>query len=121
MAILSDEAKALIAENHPGMIATADKSGRPSVSPKGSFRVVDDEHVMFANVHSPGTMSNIAVNPQVCAIVFNPATRHGCRVWGTAKVQQSGELLDASNRALAAMNLRATEAVLVHVDTFATF
>ncbi len=121
MAILSDEAKALIAENTPGMIATACESGKPNVAPFGSFRVVDDEHVMFANVHSHGTLSNVTANPQVCAIVYNPGNRHGCRVWGTATVHTSGEQFDATNAWLGTLKMSCTEIVMVHVDSFVTF
>jgi hypothetical protein len=121
MAALSAEAKAIITETHPGMVATADKSGRPNVSPKGTFQVLDDEHVLFADVNSPRTMANLAENPQVSAIVFDPATRHGARIWGLAEVQDSGELLDRINKVLAARNIRAKEVVVIRVDDFATF
>ena len=121
MAILSAEAKAIIIATHPGMVATADKSGRPNVSPKGTFQVLDDEHVLFADVHSPRTMANLAENPQVSAIVFDPETRHGARIWGVAEVQESGELLDRINNDLAARKIQAKEVVVVRVDDFATF
>ncbi len=121
MAKLSEEAKQLIQVTHPGMVATADKSGMPNVSPKGSFQVLDDEHVAFANVHSPRSMANIAENPQVSAIVFDPATRHGCRVWGKAAVLTSGDVFDRMNAAMAARNMKATEVVVISVDQFATF
>ena len=121
MAKLSDEAKQLIQVTHPGMVATADKSGMPNVSPKGSFQVLDDEHVAFANVHSPRSMANIAENPQVSAIVFDPATRHGCRVWGKAEVVTAGAVFERIAAALAARNMKATEVVVISVDQFATF
>ena len=70
MAKLSEEAKGLIKDTHPGFIATASAAGRPNVSIKGSFRVLDDEHVAFADVHSPGTIANLVENPWVAAIVF---------------------------------------------------
>jgi predicted pyridoxine 5'-phosphate oxidase superfamily flavin-nucleotide-binding protein len=86
MTSLAAEAKALIDVTHPGFIATADKAGLSNVSPKGSFRVLDDEHVVFADIHSPHTIANLAENPQAAATVFDPATRHGCRVWSQAQV-----------------------------------
>ena len=45
MAKLSEEAKKAIAEFGVALVATASKDGKPNVSPKGSFRVLDDEHV----------------------------------------------------------------------------
>ena len=121
MAILSAEAKSMISAIHPAMVATSDKSGRPNVSPKGSFQVLDDEHVLFADVHSPRTMANLAENAQVSAIVFDPGTRHGVRIWGTAEVQGAGDLLERVNSALAAMKVQAGQVVVVAVDDFATF
>jgi predicted pyridoxine 5'-phosphate oxidase superfamily flavin-nucleotide-binding protein len=118
---LSTEAKSFIAEIHPGLIATADKSGRPNVSPKGTFRALDDEHVVFADIASPQTLANIKENPQVSAIVFDPATNHGCRIWGRAEILSSGELLERFNRDLAGRNLQAKHVIVVAVDEFRTF
>ena len=121
MTTLSAEAKSLITLTHPGFIATADKAGRPNVSPKGSFRVLDDEHVVFADIHSPRTIANLADNPQVSAIVFDAATRHGCRIWGPAEVIGPGELLDQVNAELAARNMKAQHVVVIRVEDFVMF
>ena len=121
MAILSSEAKALIASTRPAMVATADMSGRPNVSPKGSFQVLDDEHVLFADVNSPHTIANLQVNPYLSAIVFDAATRHGCRIWGTAQILESGEVFDRVNSQLAARNMQATHVVVVEVDSFTMY
>lgn len=121
MAILSAEAKALIAEIHPGFIATADAQGKPNVSAKGTFRVQDDEHVLFADVSSPRTIANLLANPQVSGIVLDPATRHGCRIWGRAEVITSGDLLDGVNRVLVERNIQAKHVVLITVEEHATF
>jgi predicted pyridoxine 5'-phosphate oxidase superfamily flavin-nucleotide-binding protein len=121
MTILSEEAKALIKDTHPGFIATASAAGRPNVSPKGSFRVLDDEHVLFADIHSPGTIANLIENPQVAAFVFEPSTRHGCRIWGSAEIFSSGELFDRVSAELANRNMKANHIVIVSVDEFKVF
>jgi uncharacterized protein len=121
MATLSEEAKALIKDTHPGFIATASASGRPNVSPKGSLRVLDDEHILFADIHSPNTIANIVENPQVAALVFDASTRHGCRVWGAAQILSSGELFDKINTELASRNMKANHIVVVSVDEFKVF
>jgi len=121
MAILSEEAKALIKDTHPGFIATASKTGRPNVSPKGSLRVLDDEHVVFADIHSPHTIANLVENPQVAALVFEPTTRHGCRIWGTAEILSSGGLFDQINAELSSRNMQARNIVVVSVDEFMVF
>ena len=121
MTILSEEAKGLIKDIHPGFIATASHSGRPNVSPKGSFRVLDDEHVVFADIHSPNTIANLSENPQVSAMVFDPATRHGCRIWGDAELYSSGDLFDRINTELSNRNMQARHIVVVNVKEFIVF
>jgi hypothetical protein len=121
MTILSEEAKVIIKETHPGFIATASTVGRPNVSPKGSLRVLDDEHVLFADIHSPNTIANLVENPQVAVLVFDPSTRHGCRIWGAAEILSSGELFDRVNAELANRNMKANHIVVVSVDEFKVF
>jgi uncharacterized protein len=121
MTILSEEAKALIQDTHPGFIATASAAGKPNVSLKGSLRVLDDEHIVFADIHSPNTIANLLENPQVAAMVFEPSTRHGCRVWGTAVILSSGELFDKTNAELASRNMKANHLVVVTVEEFIVF
>lgn len=93
MAKLTEEAKQKLTYR-PSLVATASKSGKPNVSPKGSVRVLDDEHVVFADVDSPRTMANLKENPQVAIICIDMATRNGCRVWGKAEIINSGPIFD---------------------------
>lgn len=118
---LSEQVKEAIATIRPALIATAGKSGKPNVSPKCSFRVLDDEHVMFAEVHSPRTIANISENPQVAVILYDSASRKGCRIWGTAEVHSSGALLDAMNKEYAARNVKANHVVKVAVTEVELF
>ncbi len=121
MAKLSEDARKMIGELKVAMVATASKSGKPNVSPKGSFRVLDDEHVAFGNARSPRTMANLKENPQVTAILFDPATRKGCRVWGKAQILNSGPQLKAMADEYAARNVKVTELVVIAIEDFATF
>ena len=96
MAKLSEEAKKIIGEVRPAWVATASKDGKPNVSPRGSFRVLDDEHVIFAEAGRLYTLSNLQENPQLSAIVLDPSTRKGCRIWGRmTEILESGDLFDA--------------------------
>ena len=90
MAKLTDEAKAAIAEIRPSMVATASRTGKPNVSAKGSIRVLDDEHVVFADIASPRTVANIRENPQVAVICLDAAARKGCRIWGQGSYTELG-------------------------------
>ncbi len=121
MAKISEEAKKMIGEVHPALIATASKGGKPNVSLKGSFRVLDDEHVIFADIASPRTMANLRENPQLAAMVFDPSTGKGCRVWGKAEIVDSGDLFDSMSAEFAAMKMKVKHLVKVAVEEVATF
>ena len=121
MAKLTEEAKKLISELYPGLIATASKDGKPNVSPKGSFRVIDDEHVAFADVRSPRTVANLKENPQISAMVFSDSPRKGCRIWGKAEVLDSGELFDAMSAEFTPKGFKVNHVIKVKVEEVVTF
>ena len=116
MAKLNEEAKKIIAEFGPALIATASKNGKPNVSPKGSFRILDDEHVIFANIASPRTMANLKENPQLTAIIFDRSTRKGLRIWGKAEVMSSGTLFDSVSAEFATRDMKVKQVVNVTVE-----
>lgn len=73
-----------------GHIATVTPGGRPSVSPKGTFLVVDDETIAFGEIRSPQTVTNLTQNPE-CEINFVDAfIRKGARLRGTARMVRPG-------------------------------
>ena len=121
MAKLSEEAKKIIGELGPALIATASKDGKPNVSPKGSFRVQDDEHVIFADIASPRTIANLRENPQLSAIVLDRATRKGCRVWGKAEIVDSGDLFDSISAEFAPRGMKVKYVVKVAVEEVVVF
>lgn len=121
MTKLSDEAKKSIGEIRPSLVATASKAGKANVSAKGSLRVVDDEHVAFADVASPRTVANIKENPQVAILCLDAAARKGCRIWGQAEILTSGELFDAISHEYAARNMQVKHVVKVRVEDVETF
>lgn len=51
--------------------ATADEQGQPNVSPKEVFAVVDDQHLLIANIASPVSVRNIQHNPKVCVSIID--------------------------------------------------
>ena len=122
MAKLSEEAKKAIAEFGTALVATASKDGKPNVSLKGSFRVLDDEHVIFADIASPRTRANLRENPQLSVMGFDPATCKGCRVWGKAvEILDSGSLFDTISAEFAKMKMEVSHIVKVAVDEVVTF
>ena len=116
MARLSDKIKETIAEIRPGIIATASKNGKPNISAKGSLRVLDDDHVVFADMSSPRTVANLRENPQVSILVLHPKSMRGCRIWGKSEVLDSGELFDKFSEEYAARNIKVNHVVKVTVE-----
>jgi len=66
-------------------LATVDADGQPNVSPKEIFTVFDPEHLVIANIASPTSVRNIAVNPRVCVSFVDVFVQKGFKVLGTAR------------------------------------
>ena len=118
---MSDEVKKAVAECTPGLVATADRAGKPNVSAKGSLRVVDDEHLVFADIRSPRTIANLKENPQVGIMCLNPSTRKGCRIWGKAEIMTSGDLFDRLTQEYAARDMKVNHVIMVTVEEAVAF
>jgi len=116
MGKLSEKVKGTIAEIRPGMIATASKDGKPNISAKGSFRVLDDDHVVFADISSPRTIANLKENPQVSVLVIHPKSMRGCRIWGKGEILDSGEVFDQMSKEFAERNLKVNHVVKITVE-----
>ena len=121
MTMLTDEAKKAIGDIRPSLVATASRTGKPNVSAKGSMRVLDDEHVLFADIASPRTTANIKENPQVTIICLDAAARKGCRLWGKGTILSSGELFEQLTAEYAEKNMQVKNAIKVAVEEVETF
>ena len=86
------EAKRVIEEQRLAYVATVSQDGTPNVSPKGTIAVWDEDHLVFADIRSPGTIANISRNPAVELNVVDPFSRKGYRFKGTAQIVRDGEL-----------------------------
>ncbi len=116
MVQMSAEVREAVARNYPGLIATASRKGKPNVSAKGSLRVVDDEHVAFAIIKSPGTLANLRENPQVAIMCLDPKTRSGCRIFGSCEILDSGPLFQEFLTQYAKRDLAVQQVARVTVD-----
>ena len=92
--MLTDDMKRVIREQGLGFVATVAPDGTPNVSPKGTTTVWDDNHLVFADLASPGTMANLRKNPAVEINVVDPVTRTGYRFRGKAEVHFEGPVFD---------------------------
>jgi predicted pyridoxine 5'-phosphate oxidase superfamily flavin-nucleotide-binding protein len=94
MPILTDDMKRVVREQSLGFVATVCPDGTPNLSPKGTTTVWDDDHLVFVDVASPGTMANLRENPAVEVNVVDPITRLGYRFKGRAEVHIDGPVFD---------------------------
>ena len=81
-------------------VATAAADGTPNTTPKGSVRVIDDEHVVFADLFSLKTRANLQANPKVGITVIDPQTHKGYQIKGSAEMLESGPLFEQMAEAL---------------------
>src|SRR5262245_18844982 len=86
MGILTDQMQRLVRTQRLGYTATVNPDGTPNLSPKGTLNVWDDEHLIFADIRSPGTIRNLRQNPAIEINVVDPLVRKGFRFRGTATV-----------------------------------
>jgi len=94
MSLLTKEIIQFVRKQKLGFIATVCPDGTPNLSPKGTTNVWDSDHLIFADIYSPGTVSNLLVNPSIEINVVDPLIRKGYRFKGTAKVLSDGDLFE---------------------------
>jgi predicted pyridoxine 5'-phosphate oxidase superfamily flavin-nucleotide-binding protein len=94
MSILTDDMQRVVGEQRLGYVATVCADGTPSLSPKGTVAVWDDDHLVFADIRSPGTVGNLRRNPAIEVNVVDPIVRKGYRFKGMAAVHAEGPLFD---------------------------
>ena len=72
-------------------LATVDAAGQPNVTPKEVFAVADDDHLVIANIASPGSAANVAQNPKVCVSFVDVFVQKGFKVVGVASDVQPSD------------------------------
>lgn len=75
-------------------VATAASDGTPNTTPKGSVRLLDDQHIVFADLFSLKTRRNLEQNQKVAVTVIDAATHVGYQLKGTAELLSSGVLFE---------------------------
>ena len=82
--------RAIINETILCFAATVNQDGSPNLSPKSTLKVFDDNHLIFANIASPKTISNLKQDPRIeinCVDIFS---RRGYRFKGRGIVHSIG-------------------------------
>ena len=89
--MLDEDMRRVVDAQRLGYVATVCPDGTPNLSPKGTLAVWDDQHLVFAHLHSHRTVANIeAGNPAVEVNVVDPIRRKGYRFKGTATIHRGG-------------------------------
>ncbi len=91
MAKISDEIKHFLERQKLGFVATISPDNTPNVSPKGTILAWDDEHLIFADIKSPQTISNLENNPSVEINVVDHILRKGYRFKGKGMILKDNE------------------------------
>ncbi len=88
---LNADMKRVVMEQRLAFVATVCPDGTPNLSLKGTIAIWDDEHLVFADIRSPGTIANLRKNPAVELNVVDPFVRKGYRFKGAGEVIVDGE------------------------------
>ena len=91
MGTLSEDAQRVVEEQRLCFVATVNDDGTPNLSPKGTIAVLDDSHLAFCNIRSPGTIWNLRLRRAIEINVVDPIGRKGYRFKGTATIIEQGE------------------------------
>lgn len=111
MAKLTAEMKEMIGKQQ-AFVATASRNGVPNISPKGSTRVLDDEHLVFTEMVGGRAYANLQENPQLCIAVVDRSQISGYRFYGKAELITSGPLFEAALENSKKMKLPPPKAVV---------
>ena len=109
---LTADMKRVVNEQRLGFIASVCPDGTPNLSPKGTTAVWDNEHIVFADICSPGTITNLEQQPGVEINVVDPVVRKGYRFKGSATVYTTGPFFE---QALAFYRNRGTTSPIRHI------
>jgi hypothetical protein len=97
--LIDEDMRAIIEGQHLCFAATVSSDGRPNLSPKGTIRVWDQNHIFFCDIDSPKTRSNLKVNPWIEVNVVDPLSRRGYRFLGKATLHHDDDVYrQATNR-----------------------
>jgi uncharacterized protein len=90
LGILTDDMKRVVHQQRLAFVAKVCADNTPNLSPKGTIAVWDDDSLVFANIRSPRTVSNLRRNSAIEINVVYPMVRKGYRFKGTATVLEAG-------------------------------
>ena len=112
MAVLTADMRSIVNGTMLCFAATTNADGSPNLSPKSTLRVHDDDHLLFANIASPGTLANLQRDPRIEINCIDIFARRGYRFTGRATIHSAGDPLHAA--LAAAVKAEVGEVIPVH-------
>jgi predicted pyridoxine 5'-phosphate oxidase superfamily flavin-nucleotide-binding protein len=91
VAIIDSDMRAIVESAKLSFVATVCPDGSPSLSPKASVRVVDDDHLAFMDIASPNTVANLTHDPRIEINSIDFLRRRGYRFKGFAEFREPGD------------------------------
>ena len=123
MGLINPDMRRVVEEQRLGFVATICEDGTANLSPKGTVTVLDDDHLMFADLASPQTVKNLRTNPSIEINVVDPVIRKGFRFKGRGIVVDPGERFDellerftSGSRAVRDAKARIRRIVVIEVE-----
>src|SRR5438046_8286742 len=98
MGLITSDMRAVIQSAHLCFAATVTPDGRPNLSPKGTIRVWDDDHIFFLDIFSPSTRANLQNNPYIEVNVVEHLSRRGNRFFGRAEIHRHDDVYREATR-----------------------
>ncbi len=95
---LTPDMRAVIQAAHLCFAATVSPEGMPNLSPKGTIRVWDDQHLFFLDIASPGTRANLQARPWMELNVVDQLSRRGYRFFGPVTVHVGDAVFEDAMR-----------------------
>ncbi|HET6798206.1 MAG TPA: pyridoxamine 5'-phosphate oxidase family protein [Gemmatimonadales bacterium] len=95
---LTADMRAVIQAAHLCFAATVSADGKPNLSPKGTIRVWDDQHLFFLDIASPGTRANLQARPWMELNVVDQLSRRGYRFFGPVTVHMGDAVFEEAIR-----------------------
>ena len=91
MIVISNKIRNFVNFQKLGYVATVSSDNSPNLSPKGTIIVIDESHLVFADIRSPQTIENLRHNSSIEINVVDPIHRKGFRFKGEGQIISKGK------------------------------
>jgi predicted pyridoxine 5'-phosphate oxidase superfamily flavin-nucleotide-binding protein len=118
MVNMPKDVRETLEKQKPIPIATANKAGVPNVVFVGLVRILDDETLMIVDNFFNKTAANLAENPKVSILCYNPETSKSFQIKGSAKIHKEGQIYEDMRNFVHSINdkLPVKAAVVVKIE-----